>query len=104
MLAAAPEEDLVTKEHTTHSSNTSPLPHVCEDMTLQLLCTAITNHHHHHCGPLSHSPAGIEDTASASHHDDGQGSSASLLTLLPPLLLFSSNQWPCFFNLQGRGV
>ena len=78
MPAAAPEEDPVTKEHTTPSSNTSPLPHVCEDMTLKLLCTAITNHH---CS--AHSPAGIEDTASASHHDDGQGSSASLLPPLP---------------------
>ena len=71
MLAAAPEEDPVTKEHTTPSSTTSPLPRVCEDMTLKLLCTAITNHH---CS--AHSPAGIEDTASASHHDDGHRSSA----------------------------
>ena len=99
MLAAAPEEDLVTKEHTTHSSNTSPLPHVCEDMTLQLLCTAITNHH---CS--AHSPAGIEDTASASHHDNGQNSSASLLSLLLSFVLFSTHQRPCYFNLQGRGV
>ena len=97
MPAAAPEEDPVTKEHTTPSSNTSPLPHVCEDMTLQLLCTAITNHH---CS--AHSPAGIEDTASASHHDDGQGSSASLLP--PSLLLLSSHQRLRFFHLQGRGV
>ena len=81
-MLAAPEEDLVTKEHTTPSSSTSPLPHVCEDTTLQLLCTAITNHH---CS--AHSPAGIEDTASASHHDDGQDSSASLLSL-PPLFFF----------------
>ena len=87
MLAAAPEEDLVTKEHTTPSSNTSPLPHVCEDTTLQLLCTAIT---HHHCS--AHSPAGIEDTASASHHDDGQDNSASLLSLLLPFVLLSSYQ------------
>ena len=29
-----------------------PLPHVCEDTTLQLLCTARRHYHHHHCGPL----------------------------------------------------
>ena len=97
MRAAAPEEDPVIKEHTTPSSNTSPLPHVCEDMTLQLLCTAITNHH---CS--AHSPAGIEDTASASHHDNGQDSSASFLSLSP--LFFSTHQRPRFFHLQGRGV
>ena len=48
MLAASLEVDPVTKEHTTPSSNTSPLPHVCEDTTLQLLCTA-RRHHLHHC-------------------------------------------------------
>ena len=64
-----------------------PLPHVCEDTTLQLLCAAITNHH---CS--AHSPAGIEDTASASHHDDGQDNSASLLSLLLPFVLLSSYQ------------
>ena len=67
---------------------------------LQLLCTAITNHHHHHCS--AHSPAGIEDTASASYHDDGQDNSACLLFL--SFTLFSSHQWPCFFHLQYRGV
>ena len=50
---------------------------------LQLLCTAIR---HHHCS--AHSPAGIEDAASASHHDNGQDSSASLLSL-PPLFCCS---------------
>ena len=51
MLAAAPAEDLVTKEHTVPVLQHLPLPHVCEYTTLQLLCTAITNHFHH-CGPL----------------------------------------------------
>ena len=48
VLAASLEADLVTKEHTILSSNTSPVPHVREDTTLQPLC-ATRRHNHHHC-------------------------------------------------------
>ena len=48
MLAASPEADLVTKEQITPFLQHLPVPHVCEDTTLQLLCTA-RSHNHHHC-------------------------------------------------------
>ena len=104
MLAAAPAEDPVTKEHTTTSSNTSPVPHVFEDTTLQLLCAARRHHHHHHCGPL---PTRL--LASRTQPVLGittMGRAAALLysPLPPSLLLLSTHQRPRFFHLQGRGV